>query len=149
MRYGSLRAGVISLWRTTLLAKDGTVISEEIIKNAATVEDGDQGFNLLDLEKEGYAMKSCAASGSKYASKSCAASGKSTSYKQCGASGKVTKTVTDKEGVVLSEEVVSNGKVLDSEIPAIKTAAKKKGCCKGKSAKSCVGKKTKTASAGN
>jgi len=41
------------------------------MKNAATVEDSDEGFNFLNLEDEGYTMKSCDKSGSKTAMKSC------------------------------------------------------------------------------
>jgi len=131
-----------------VVSADGMLLSEEIIageateKNAATTDEG--AFMMTDLETDGFAMSKCASSGSLSASKTCAASGKLTKYKQCGTSGKVTKTVKSADGVVLSSEIVSNGKA--AEVAPIKTAAAKKACCKGKS-KCGSGNKAKAASA--
>jgi len=91
----------------TVTDKDGKVVSTEVLDEASN-NTAESMFNFAKLEGEGFKMKSCADSGNKYASKTCAASGKTTDYKACGASGKVTKTVTDKEGEVLSSEIVSN-----------------------------------------
>jgi len=132
-----------------VVSASGELLSETIVsgeateKNAATTDEG--AFILTDLEGEGFAMSKCDKSGSLTASKTCDKSGKLTNYKQCGTSGKVTKTVKSADGVVLSSEIVSNGKAAN-EVAPVKTAAAKKACCKGKSKSSC-GSKTKAASA--
>jgi len=59
------------------------------------------------LETDGYEVSTNEESGSVTATKTCATSGKVTNVETCGASGKTVKTVTDKEGTVLSKEVIA------------------------------------------
>jgi len=124
----------------TVKDKEGNVVSTEELGEASNTTES--MFDFANLKGDGFEMKSCATSGNKYASKACSASGKTTGYKMCGASGTVTKTVTDKEGEVLSSEIVSNGKA--DVVEALEISATKKACCASKSAKSCSGKSAKS-----
>jgi|GEM_PF-1811586 len=110
-----------------------------------------QLVNYVELEKQGYATRSCNVSGTKYATKTCSSTGNVTAFETCGKSGKTVKTVTcGKSGKVLltetvnelqeGEGVVKEAKVKGTAVmPAAKgkacSGSKKPGCCKSKAAK--------------
>ena len=138
----------------TIADKEGNLVTREVIsgeavsKNAATTddkakevsEDGASNFNADDLMLQGYAVKSCASSGSTTAKKTCAASGKVTKIKKSG-EGVVTKTVTDADGVVLSTEVLEEA---TAEVGSLFNFANLEG--EGFEMKSCASSGSKYAS---
>lgn len=147
---GSVMAQSKSCAKTCTKAQKAACTGSKMAKSESS--DAAKLVNFVDLQDQGYAVKTCQASGTKYASKTCGKSGNVTAYESCPKSGKITKTVTcGASGKVLLTETVEELKEGENVVKEAKVkgtavmpaAAKKKGCCMG-SKKACTKAKAAT-----